>query len=180
MANINNIDKIKDPIIKGERPVYYLITEEKLNDLRSNGFLGSLFIVFFSISTGSAISKGNIYYFLIGLPFLFCSIYFYYRKESFIQKTKKSGEVQSLQFTENKEDKLEIIRATYGTHPNRVRDVTNKLNGEIKNDNLSIKASNDIDGDPDIGVRKSLEIEYKMGDKVINKTYQEDEIVNLP
>ena len=42
---INNI--ISQPIIKGKRPIYYLITEEKLNDLIQNGFIGNIFLFYF-------------------------------------------------------------------------------------------------------------------------------------
>jgi len=56
---------------------------------------------------------------------------------------------------------LEIIKAIYGT-VNKFIDVTTKLNEQVKNNKLSIKASNNIAGDPDVGVPKRLTINYKI------------------
>lgn len=57
---------------------------------------------------------------------------------------------------------MQIIKATYGG-----RDVTERLKSFIKNDELRVKASNDVFGDLAPGVFKYLVVEYEGGTKSI-------------
>lgn len=59
---------------------------------------------------------------------------------------------------------LEITNATYGSQQKQI-DVTQTLRQMIANDKLTIKASNDIWGDPHFGAAKSLVINYRLGQK---------------
>lgn len=181
--NHQEINKITSPIIKGERPVYYLITEEKLSDLVTNSFVGSVFFAIFSIFEGAALKDKNGVYAVIGILFLLTSIYFYWLKIKFIRKTKKSGEVQSFKYeaAETKNSELKIVKAIYGTPPNKIMDATDTLNNKIADNKLSFTLLNEvIGGDPDKGVNKVLDIEYKIGNEVINKRYKEYEHISLP
>ncbi|MBT4277168.1 hypothetical protein HOD96_00250 [Candidatus Falkowbacteria bacterium] len=182
MGNSDEINNIINPVIKGERPTYHLITEEKLNDLIQNSFAGSICFVLFSILVGAAITEKDWIYFLIGVVFFSFSLYFYWRKIKFIRKTKKSGEVRSFEYeaTENDDSKLTVVKAIYGTPPDNTVDITNILNDKISENKLSFVASNKLAGDPRKGFIKTLEIEYKTGNKIIKKKYSENENVNLP
>lgn len=181
--NDQELNKITSPIIKGERPVYHLITEEKLNDLATNSFAGSIFFAIFSIFEGAALKDRNGIYAVIGILFLITSVYFYWLKIRFIRRTKKSGEVQSFKYeaAEAESHELKIVKAIYGTHPNKIMDATDTLNSKITDNKLSFVLLNEvIGGDPDKGVNKTLDIEYRIGNEVINKKYKEYEQINLP
>ena len=179
---INNI--ISQPIIKGKRPIYYLITEEKLNDLIQNGFIGNIFFVLFSILVGGSIAEKNIFYAILGVIFLLFSAYFYYfRIIGFFNKTKRSGEIRSLEFEENENDKLIIVKAIYGTFPDKTIDITKNIIDKMSNGKLSFEVLNSEianGSDPDKGAIKSLEIEYKIGNQIIKRSFKEYEQVELP
>jgi len=181
--NHEEINKITNPIIKGQRPVYYLITEEKLSDMVTNSFVSSIFFAIFSIFEGAALKDKNGVYAAIGIIFLLTSIYFYWLKIKFIRKTKKSGEVQYVKFdaASTRDGKLEIIKAIYGTPPDKIMDITSTLNNKISDNKLAFTLLNDIvGGDPDKGVNKTLDIEYRIGSEIIRKKYKEYENINLP
>jgi len=182
MTNAEEINKISNPIIKGRRPVYYFISEEKLNNLKYDSIIGDITFALFSISIAASISEKNWIYSLFGVFFLIFSIYFYSRKFVSIKEAQSSGEVQSFEYeaTEGDENKLRIIKAIYGTPPDKVIDITENLNKDIVDNKLSRTVSNDIAGDPNKGAKKSLEIEYKIGNKIIQKRYTEGEVINLP
>jgi len=74
---------------------------------------------------------------------------------------------------------LEISNATYGTEQNKI-DVTQTLRQMIKNNKLTIKASNEIGGDPQYGVAKTLTINYKIGQKSVQATVFEGATVTIP
>jgi hypothetical protein len=59
---------------------------------------------------------------------------------------------------------LEIIKATYGS-PQKFIDITAIIKQMIVNNTLSIKASNQLAGDPHEGVVKKLIIDYKYEDQ---------------
>lgn len=60
-------------------------------------------------------------------------------------------------------NKLVIINAQYGINDKYI-DVTDKLNQMIIDNKLSILASNELAGDPIIGVPKELRIKYRFND----------------
>jgi hypothetical protein len=183
--NINDqkIREITNPIIKGVRPIYYLITEEKLNDLIANSFVGSITFAFFSILMGAALKEQNWIYAAFGVIFLLISLYFYWLKIKFIHKTKKSGEIQSLKYetADKKDDGLKILKAIYGTPPEKIMDVTTVLNSKIADNKLFVQVINSIlGGDPDKGINKTLDIEYRVNNEIISRRYKEYEYVDLP
>jgi hypothetical protein len=65
-------------------------------------------------------------------------------------------------------DKLIILKAEYKTS-NKSFDVTDILSKMIKSNQLTITASNDLAGDPEVNVRKVLEINYRFGEEDIRK-----------
>lgn len=181
--NDQKISEITNPIIRGERPIYYLITEEKLNDLMANSFIGSITFAFFSILVGAALKEQDWIYAIFGGIFLLISLYFHWLKIRFIRKTKKSGEVQSLKYetTNKKDDELKILKAIYGTPPEKIMDVTTVLNSKIADNKLFVQVLNSIlGGDPDKGINKTLDIEYRINNEIISRRYKEYEYVDLP
>jgi len=70
---------------------------------------------------------------------------------------------------------LKIINATYGSN-----NVTKQLNDFIKNNFLIIKANNTIFGDSDIGVLKTLKIEYSYNNIIYNVSILENETIKIP
>jgi len=76
-------------------------------------------------------------------------------------------------------NELEIIKATYGTR-NKEIDITRKLIEKIKSNEIRVKVSNEIDHDPDKGVRKVLKIKYKYKGIEFNKIFNEGDILDLP
>lgn len=179
----NDIDKLISPIIKGKRPIYYLITAEELNDLNQNNLFFSIFFTIAFTFIGAIITKGNWdwIYLITAILCLLLAIYFRKLKiDKFIKELRGSGEFRSFSTIEEKSEKLHILEACYGSKPNNIINVTEKLNEKIRNNKLSFKVSNDIAGDPDPGIIKSLDIKYQISDKIIEKTFKENEEVNLP
>lgn len=73
---------------------------------------------------------------------------------------------------------LEITNAVYGSSLKQI-DVTQTLRRMVANNTLTIKASNDIAGDPDYGVAKALTINYRIGQKVKEIVINEGETQTL-
>ena len=120
--------------------------------------------------------------------------YFYYRTFRTLEKIKESGAVKSFKgfdqentdlnsetqkATKLKDNKLEIIKATYGT-PKAESDVTEELRQRIVDNKLETVASNDIKNDPDFGTVKNLSIEYKFGGIIVAKEFTEGNRVVIP
>lgn len=76
-------------------------------------------------------------------------------------------------------DNLRILEAIYGT-TERKKDITQEIKALVKDNKLSIRASNDIAGDPYPGVVKKLRIRYEFQGEELEKEYTEGELVNLP
>ena len=179
----HEIDKLTTPIIKGERPIYYLITADKLNNLKRESIIGDILFALFSIMIGLSISEKAWGYFIVGFILLLLSLFFYWNKFVMIRNTKESGEVESLEFQSEKidEKKLTIIKAEYGTHPDKIVDVTEKLKEKISADTLSFIVSNElVDKDPDPGIVKKLRVEYSLGRNKITKTFIEHNQLQIP
>jgi len=76
--------------------------------------------------------------------------------------------------------RFEIIEAIYGT-PEKSIDITENLTKLVRNDKLSIAASNATAGeDPHPGVGKKLRIKYKYNDIITTREYIENARVDLP
>jgi hypothetical protein len=74
---------------------------------------------------------------------------------------------------------LSILSALYGAGDAWV-DVTKQLNDGIKDNTLTIRATNEIGGDPIDGTVKTLNVHYKVGDKVFITSVDELEMLQLP
>jgi hypothetical protein len=187
MSNFDEINKMSNPIIKGKRPIYFFISDDGLKNLKNDSIVGDITFALFSLAIATSISKNDWIYSLFGLAFLSVSIYFYVRKHKSISETRSSGEVESYEFKENRENKnqLLITKATYGTPPNKTVDRTNLLNDKIKDGKLFLHIDNinlecEGDKDPDKGINKVLDIEYSIGNNLIKKHYREYEDIVLP
>jgi len=95
MTNSDEINKIKTPIIKEERPIYYLINENNLDDIKEKSIIADITFTLFSIFISLVISYKNLIY---GIIFLIFSIFFWKSKSKSIKQTKKSDEIDSLEF----------------------------------------------------------------------------------
>lgn len=72
-----------------------------------------------------------------------------------------------------------ILSASYATTKASFN-VKEKLDAMIEDNRLRVKASNDIAGDPDRGTHKELRIKYKVNEQILERTYNEGELVDLP
>jgi hypothetical protein len=79
--------------------------------------------------------------------------------------------------------KLEIVKAEYGVvnlTRSKMVDVTDKLNSLIKDNSLSVTASNGLAGDPAGGTVKAMLVEYSYDDKVYTLRLGEHQTLHLP
>lgn len=188
MSNNDELNKITNPKIWAKTPDYYLVSEDKLNDLKNKSIAQDITMLLSSIFFGAFFStlSANWWLFVAGVAFLLITIYFYNLKNAFIKDMKGSGEVKELKsFTASEEQKneLHIIKAVYGTppDPNKVVDVTDVLNKKIADNKLSFHVGNNlVVDDPDKGTHKTLDIEYGINNNIIKKRYKEYEDVDLP
>lgn len=191
-------DYIKSKI-KGREVVYYLTTEEDLNDIKTKSIFGDIFILLFSLSVGGVISivitkatstltteTGKIVdilnIVLIFGSFIFAGFatYFYVASFKAIKRIKGSGEIKSFSAPQTTAPSgLEIIEAMYWTSKVR-KDITTKLKERITDNKLHATATNDIDGDPDPGTPKKLTISYKNHGTDFIKEYNEGDKIELP
>ncbi|MFA6272248.1 MAG: hypothetical protein WC693_04045 [Patescibacteria group bacterium] len=74
---------------------------------------------------------------------------------------------------------LLVLEARYETDKNHF-DGTEKLNSLIVDNKLKTTASNSVFPDPEEGVRKKLSIKYSYNGEIKTKTFDEDDIVELP
>ncbi len=74
---------------------------------------------------------------------------------------------------------LELVTAHYGSQE-RMIDVTEQLKAKVKNGKLTVRASNDIAGDPHHLVKKSLHIVYLREGKLFRATIGEGRTLTLP
>jgi hypothetical protein len=79
-----------------------------------------------------------------------------------------------------KPSKIVITKAMYGDLPDGEKtDVTDKVKDKVTGDSLSVKASNDLFGDPANGVAKKLKVDYTFDGKEKSKTVDEDETLTI-
>jgi hypothetical protein len=87
----------------------------------------------------------------------------------------------SISFENIHKSPLEIISAIYGSpQAEKQIDVTAIVKGLIVNNKLTIRASNDIAGDPDLGVLKNLTILYRIGERQVQATIIEGATHTIP
>ena len=90
------------------------------------------------------------------------------------------NETMTIPTSKDKKDgaKLEIRKAVYGVLGKI--DVTAKVKEAVKDNALSIDATNDNFGDPANGVGKNLRVEYTLDSKAMTETVAEGETMKLP
>jgi len=76
-------------------------------------------------------------------------------------------------------NRLEILSGVYGT-PEKQIDITDLLKKKVIDEKLKIKVSNEIGGDPDYGKQKKLTIKYKYRGEEIEKSFIENEEMEIP
>jgi hypothetical protein len=77
------------------------------------------------------------------------------------------------------ESPLEILNATYKTTYNQI-DITQLARQMISQNKLTIKASNELAGDPHPGAVKALIINYRIGQKTFESQVTEGETLSIP
>jgi hypothetical protein len=76
--------------------------------------------------------------------------------------------------------KLVITKAFYGDLPDGPKtDVTDKVAAMVKDDKLTVEASNDNFGDPIEGTVKKLKVEYTVNGVAHSKTVNEGETLSI-
>jgi hypothetical protein len=78
---------------------------------------------------------------------------------------------------------LIIEKAVYGVEPEQNRqsvDVTRQLRAAARGGRLRVEAGNGIAGDPALNIVKHLYLVYTLDGKRYEKTYEENELINLP
>jgi hypothetical protein len=70
---------------------------------------------------------------------------------------------------------MKINYAEYGG-----KDVTEIISSKISNDSLLLKVNNDFAGDPAVGVKKWLKIDYEIDGKTLHDEWSEGNICTLP
>jgi len=196
--------------IRSREVTYYLVTEQDLNDIKTKGLLGDIFILLESLTLGGMLSvlltkltASNLdpktifsldllFYVLIILSIVFLVFVVFYLYQSFnsIRLIKKSGAIKSY----SKADNEEIIADTE-SNDNTLRTehilfaiyFTNKktlnVTKEIRKlfqNKQEIIASNEIAGDPEYGVEKQLLIRYLFKGVTLEKVFKENEKVQIP
>jgi len=87
-----------------------------------------------------------------------------------------AGLLSTAGHAEDKAAKLAIIKAEYGDLPAGTKlDVTDKVKALVKEDGLSVDATNENFTDPVEGTQKKLKIEYTLDDKKLDQTVNENE-----
>ncbi|MBU1036431.1 hypothetical protein KKF32_00160 [Patescibacteria group bacterium] len=178
MTNLN--DKLVKTKIKGRTETYFLVSENDLNNIRSNKVTGEIFLF---IATGLigfyAAKPENLYLLILGIICFGVFIFFSYFKKPTIKEIIGSGDTKSVLKESYDDTRLKILEAKYGS-PAKNFNVTDELNKQIRDDKLKTVASNEITGDPDKGVVKTLSIKYSHNGLIITKEFKENEPVELP
>jgi hypothetical protein len=75
---------------------------------------------------------------------------------------------------------LQVLRATYG-YGSRMFDVTSRLQGQIYNDRIELRVTNEnMGGDPAAGMEKTLQVEYSFNGRRDRVVVREGDTLRLP
>lgn len=190
-------DSLIKTIIQKRKVVYYLVSEDDINSLKTKSWLADTFMLIASVAWGAyfsvhitratsiqlqdqAIGILNMLLWVFGIAgffFTLLAVMFLIFAKSTIRRIKRSGKVKEAIAP----SRFRILEATYGTSSEKSVDVTNKLNQRIHNGRLVTVASNDLAGkDPDFGTIKHLRIKYEHNGITILKEYNEQDQIELP
>jgi hypothetical protein len=163
---------------------------------------GGIIAVLLSKATGITIRREVmdlldilLYVFVVFTIILGCfAIHFFCKSFKIIQEIKGSGAIKSIESVTQEEATetvktekaptkkapgLEIIQAVYWT-PKVKLEVTEELKSMVVNGRLETTASNEIKGDPEVGVVKKLRIAYAFNGKTITKEFTEGDKIRIP
>ncbi len=74
---------------------------------------------------------------------------------------------------------FQVLQASYGTDHTNL-DVSAELNDRIRNGSVKAIANNNLAGDPDFGIVKSLTVVYRSGGTVMTNQFREGDVIILP
>jgi hypothetical protein len=149
------------------------------------------FFVAFLISGFSSTGNAKLIFFIISACCFVIAIILFLASKAFLKglgDSKQSIIAEMDEIEKNIPDKntlilqdLEVLEAFYGA-PNNMVLVTDYLNESISDDKLNLVVSNKIvnGDDPALGIKKDLIIKYQFRGKISQKTFKEDETINLP
>lgn len=176
---------------------YFLVTNNDINNIKSNSFLCNVFLTltsiffggFFSIlitiqsfnSTNSVLPPTlNILMFVfLGITILFgiFVVYFLLKTTGIFKNIKISTGIDIIPDNLNE---FYISKAKYGAEDKFI-DLKTELNELIEDNKLILgERYNNIKGDPIVGTSKTLEIKYFYQGKFHVKTFKENEYIELP
>ena len=161
----------------------FVVTEDKMNNFNSYSFEFQVVLVLFSTSLGAALGNLNnvsgtafVVSIILTVVFIFCLIWTWLK----FNKTRKTLFLKSEDVITTDDFTMPcIVKAIYGTTKNNI-DVTEKLRALIKDNKLSVVASNEIDHDPDKGEKKTMIIIYRFEGRGYTRIYIEGDLINLP
>ncbi len=193
-------DELVKTQIRSREVIYYLASDNDLNEIKKKGIFADIFTLLFSLSAGGIISIFiamsitesvpyetlsafrvlNIVFIIAAVVFLTVAIYFYKLSYNTISQIKGSGKIKSYSAQEeSNKNEFQILQAIYWTK-NAKLDVTEKLIGMTEENKLEVVASNKIYRDPDVGTRKKLTIKYRYNGIELIREYNEREKIILP
>lgn len=193
-------DELVKTQIRSREVIYYLASDNDLNEIKKRGIFADIFTLLFSLSAGGTISMFiamsitesishetlnafialKTVFIIAAVVFLAFAIYYYIASYKTILQIKGSGEIKSYSTEEeSNKNEFQILQAIYWTK-NAKLDVTEKLKGMIKENKLEVLASNKIYKDPDVGTRKKLTIKYRHNGIELIREYNEREKIVLP
>ena len=74
---------------------------------------------------------------------------------------------------------FQVLQASYGTDHTNL-DVSAEVNDRIRNGGLKMMANNNLAGDPDFGIVKSLTVVYRFGGTIMTNQFREGDVIILP
>lgn len=171
----------------------YTVTEEEVNSFGNYSFGVQISFALFSISIGGIISVLPSYeasdiskaIFYICFTMSIITLFSFLLSLRQFNKTKKNLFKRAEESIKIRQDEptFQILKAIYGTRTNSI-DVTDKVSSMVKENKLLFIVTNKIipSGikDPQVGVRKSLTIEYDFNGTIYTKDYLERDVVNIP
>jgi 6-phosphogluconate dehydrogenase (decarboxylating) len=96
-----------------------------------------------------------------------------------VAHSKTVNELETLAIS-GKPSRLVIRKALYGDLPDGAKtDVTEKVSDKIKDDALTVEATNENFGDPADGITKKLKVDYTFEGKEKSKTVSENETLTI-
>lgn len=75
--------------------------------------------------------------------------------------------------------RFRVIKGTYGS-ADKSYDITQELNNAVVDNKLKLVLSNNIAGDPHVGVVKTGRIKYEFDGRKYEKEYTEGDVIDLP